>query len=53
VGQLPNATFSRAYPSPREIHDQGIETINMLLQQHGDPGLPSFQTYMLQLCSLA
>ncbi|KAG1756960.1 hypothetical protein EDD22DRAFT_850356 [Suillus occidentalis] len=53
VEQLYNVTLLRAYPSPHEIHDQGIETINMLLQQHDDPGLPSLQTHMLQLCNLA
>ncbi|KAG2114907.1 hypothetical protein BD769DRAFT_1391407 [Suillus cothurnatus] len=51
--QLPNTTLVRAYPTPREIHNQGIETIDMLLQQHDDPGLASLQTYMLHLCKLA
>ncbi|KAG2357922.1 hypothetical protein BDR07DRAFT_1490113 [Suillus spraguei] len=53
VEQLPNTTLMRAYPTPREIHNQGIETIDMLLQQHDDPGLASLQTYMLHLCKLA
>jgi hypothetical protein len=51
--QLPNTTLMQAYPTPHEIHNQGIETIDMLLQQHDDPGLALLQTYMLHLCKLA
>ncbi|KAG2141461.1 hypothetical protein BD769DRAFT_1383720 [Suillus cothurnatus] len=50
--QLPNTTLMQAYPTPCEIHNQGIEMINMLLQLHDDPGLASLQTYMLHLCKL-
>ncbi|KAG2123403.1 hypothetical protein BD769DRAFT_1389257 [Suillus cothurnatus] len=43
VEQLPNTTLMQAYPTPHEIHNQGIETIDMLLQQHDDPGLALLQ----------
>ncbi|KAG2147525.1 hypothetical protein DEU56DRAFT_929173 [Suillus clintonianus] len=45
-------TSMEDYPTPREIHDQIIVTIIMLLQQHDDPGLPSLQAQMLQFCDL-
>ncbi|KAG1841728.1 hypothetical protein C8R48DRAFT_679203 [Suillus tomentosus] len=53
VERLPNATLNRVYPSPREVHNQAIQTIGMLLQQYNDPGLASFQNHMLHLCNLA
>ncbi|KAG0703957.1 hypothetical protein DFH29DRAFT_998012 [Suillus ampliporus] len=53
VETLPNAPFIRVYPKEAQIHDQAIETISMLLQQHDDAGLASFQVHMLHLCNLA